>query len=700
MNVKERIKQIILNTPSRGDLYLALAVVMIISLIVIPIPLWLLDFFIGINLAVGVVLVMMSLYIPRALAFSSFPSILLFTTLYRLSLNITTTRQILLKADAGKIIDTFGNFVVAGNFVVGVVLFLMLLIVQFIVVTKGAERVAEVAARFTLDAMPGKQISIDADLRAGTIDIKQARARRSEIERESQLYGSMDGAMKFVKGDAIASLIIVAINIIAGLAIGVFQREMTAGDAVTRYSILTIGDGLVSQIPALLISMSAGIIVTRVGSDERNPLGKDILLQISNEPKSLVIASIFMLLIGFVPGFPFFQFMFMGGVCIALGLVFLRKDKKSNESSKLSALLPSNKEEAMQAEGQSPNNQEAFSITVPLILELPPELESQLANESFNSKLMEVRRGLYHDLGVPFPGIHLRFNARLEKGSYHILLQEVPICKGQYRLGYVLTKESAQQLDILSVPHEQSEAFLPNFQSTWVKQSFVPEMDKAKVGYLDLVDLFSFHISTILRRYAGEFLGIQEAKYLMEKMEGTYSEIIRETQRLLPIQKISEVLQRLVQEDISIRNLKVIFQTLIEWSQKEKEPVLLVEYVRSSMRRYISYKFSSGNNILPAWLLEPEVEEAIRKSIRQTSSGSYLALEPETAQALVDSVKKLVSQSAEGARHPVILASMDVRRYLRKLIELELYEIPVLSHQELTEEITIQPLGRVTLTSP
>lgn len=697
----ERLRQFFLNIPGKGDIYLAIAVILIISLIVVPIPLWLLDFFIGINLAVGVVLVMMSLYIPRALAFSSFPSILLFTTLYRLALNITTTRQILLKAEAGQIIDTFGNFVVASNFVVGVVLFLMLLIIQFIVVTKGAERVAEVAARFTLDAMPGKQISIDADLRAGTIDIKQARSRRSEIERESQLYGAMDGAMKFVKGDAIAALIIVAVNIIAGLAIGVLQRDMTAGEAITRYSILTIGDGLVSQIPALLISMSAGIIVTRVGSDERNPLGKDILTQISKEPKSLILGAMFMLLIGFIPGFPFIQFLLMGGGTIALGYVFLKKDHKAAPVSKLSALLPAGKTaqepDPSAEEATNTNTQEAFSITVPLILELPPELESELASESFNSKLIQVRRGLYHDLGVPFPGIHLRFNKSLANGTYHILLQEVPICTGQYKMGSVLTKETPQQLDILSIPYEQTEAFLPRLPSTWVSSTYMPQMDKAKVGYLDTVDVFSFHTSVILRRYAGEFLGIQETKYLMDQMEATYSEIIREIQRLLPVQKTAEVLQRLVQEDISIRNLKVIFQTLIEWSQKEKEPVLLVEYVRSSLRRYISYKFSSGNNILPAYLLEPEVEEMVRKSIRQTSSGSYLALEPEVAQKLVGSIKSLVDQSAAGTHQPVILASMDVRRYLRKLIELELYDLPVLSHQELTEEITIQPLGRIHL---
>lgn len=682
-----------------SDIMLAFLVVAIISLLIIPIPFWLLDALLAINMTIAIILLMMALYIPGVLAFSTFPSMLLFTTLFRLALNVTTTRMILIHAYAGEIIYTFGNFVVAGNFIVGAVIFIIILIVQFIVITKGSERVAEVAARFTLDAMPGKQMSIDADMRAGLIDIEQARSRRSSLEKENQLYGAMDGAMKFVKGDAIAGLIITAINVLAGLAIGVMQKGMPIDKAVKVYSILTIGDGLVSQIPALLISITSGIIVTRVASDDKVALGKDIGKQMLAQPMALIIGGFMIAAFGLIPGFPKPQFFALALTILLTGITLHKMAKAPKKKGKgipgMASATQGGKDAPEPQEGKGSGDE--FSITVPLMVDVATSVKDVIDPEILNDELIEVRKALYQDLGVPFPGIHLRFNEGLKKDSYQVLLHEVPIAEGYLKRGHVLIKERKENIEMLGVSFLEEKQFLPNLESLWMKDSLVEQLKKANVGFMNGAEILTYHLSFILQKYAGEFLGIQESKFLLDKLDAQFPEIVREVQRVLPVQKITDVLQRLVQEGISIRNLRLIFQSLIDWGQKEKEPVLLTEYLRAAQKRYISYKFSGGQNILPVYLLQPELEEEIRKAVRQTSAGSYLALNPTTAKKLIAAIREQVGDLGITAQKPVLLTAMDVRRYLRKLIEKDFYELAVLSHQELTEEITVQPLGRIKI---
>lgn len=684
-----------------SDVLLAAMVVMVIALMIVPVSDGVLDILLAANISISMTVLMMALYIPSVLAFSTFPSLLLFTTLFRLALNITTTRMILLYASAGKIIFTFGNFVVAGNFVVGAVIFLIILIVQFVVITKGAERVAEVSARFTLDAMPGKQMSIDADMRAGTINVEQAKKRRGDLEKENQLYGAMDGAMKFVKGDAIAGLIITAINIVAGLIIGVSQKGMTMGKAIKVYSILTIGDGLVSQIPALLISITSGIIVTRVASEESTPLGKEIFGQIIGQPKSLLIAGVMISLFLLIPGFPKVPFAIIGMMVFVAGRTFTKV--RAEAGKKKGAKGAKGAKPGLKGDAEPPSKEEGaeedepFSVTVPLMLDVATSIESSIEADTLNEQLMQIRRALYHDLGVPFPGIHLRFNEGMTTDTYQILLQEVPISQGKLVNKCVIVRESKENLSILGIPHQEEKPFLPNIPSVWVDEKHISQLEKAGVRFLRTPEIFTYHLSFVLKRYAGEFIGLQETRFLLEEFEKTSPEIVREVMRVLPAQKITEVFQRLVQEEVSIRNLKAILQALIEWGQKEKEPILLADYVRTTMKRYISYKFSGGQNILAAYLLDPSIEDIIRKSIRQTSAGSYLALEPDMAKRILKGIKAEVGDLGKLDQKPVLLTSMDIRRYVRKLVELDLYELPVLSHQELTEEITIQPLGRIIL---
>ena len=686
-----------------GDIYIATIIVCVIALMIVPIPAFVLDTLIAVNLGISCVLLFMSLYMKSALAFSTFPSLLLVTTLFRLSLNITTTRMILVDGYAGEIIYTFGNFVVAGNFVVGVVIFLIILIVQFIVITKGAERVAEVAARFTLDAMPGKQMSIDADLRAGNITVKDAQSRRSVIEKESQLFGAMDGAMKFVKGDAISSLIITAINIIAGIAIGVAQKGMPIDKAVTTYSILTIGDGLISQIPALLISICAAMIITRAGSDDSGGLGGDIVDQIFAAPKALLIGGIVVFVMGLIPGFPKFQFFVLAVVILALGYALQRaanKAKGRRRTERLHAGADGGKSSASAPPSEDEDEDDSsteFSITVPIMLEVDAAVQEHVTAERLNSELVQVRKALYLDLGVPFPGIYLRFNQNLHSGKYQIMLQEVPMSDGVIRPGYLYVRETEENLSLFNIPFEPVEKPPDRRAAFWVPASSQVRLVETGIAFMEQPKLLSFHISLVLRRYASDFMGLQETKGLLTRMETEFGELVREVQRVIPPQRIAEVLQRLVQEDISVRNLRLIFQALIEWAPKEKDTLILSEYVRIALRRYISYKFSGGQNILVVYLLEPQAEETLRKAIRQTSGGSFLALDPATSKKLLEEIKSKVGGALQRERTPVILTSMDIRRFLRKLVELDLPDLPVLSHQELTEEINIQPLGRIGL---
>lgn len=682
-----------------NDIILAFLVVTIISLMIVPVPSYMVDALIAVNLTISVVLLMMSLYIPNVLAFSTFPTLLLFTTLFRLALNITTTRMILLHANAGEIIYTFGQFVVGGNFVVGAVVFLILLIVQFLVITKGAERVAEVAARFTLDAMPGKQMSIDADMRAGSIDMDEAKRRRSNLERESQLYGAMDGAMKFVKGDSIAGLIITAINIVAGIIIGVTQKNMELGKAVTTYSILTIGDGLVSSIPSLLVSITSGIIVTKVGSADGAILGRDIGSQVLGQPKAMLVGGFMVIGLMLMPGFPKVPFLVLAVLTLGIGysLNFAKTHTNKNRGKKTTTSVSSHKAPEVTQETSEDNSGNEFSVATPLLLDVERSIEDSIEPDVLNEQLIQVRRALYHDLGVPFPGIHLRFNGALLQNAYRILINEVPIAQGKLLPNHVIVRETKENLEMLGVHFVEEESHIPHLMPLWVPLNEVETLDGANIAYMKTPQILTYHLSYVLKRYASDFLGIQECKFLLENMEQDFPEIIKEVQRVLPIQKITEIFQRLVQEDISIRNLKSIFQCLIDWGQKEKEPVLLADYVRSTLRRYISYKFSEGRNVLSVYLLDPKIEELVRKAIRQTSAGSYLALDPPTAKKIVKAIKDEVGDLGLQEHKPVLLTSMDIRRYVRKLIEMEVYELPVLSHQELTEEITIRPLGRIHL---
>ncbi|EPU3917816.1 SctV family type III secretion system export apparatus subunit AscV [Aeromonas hydrophila] len=704
--MNQRTLELLRRIGERKDIMLAVLLLAIVFMMVLPLPPVALDILIAINMTISVVLLMMAVYINSPLQFSAFPAVLLITTLFRLALSVSTTRMILLQADAGQIVYTFGNFVVGGNLVVGIVIFLIITIVQFLVITKGSERVAEVSARFSLDAMPGKQMSIDGDMRAGVIDVHEARERRSVIEKESQMFGSMDGAMKFVKGDAIAGLIIIFVNILGGVTIGVTQKGLSAADALQLYSILTVGDGMVSQVPALLIAITAGIIVTRVSSEESADLGSDIGAQVVAQPKAMLIGGVLLVLFGLIPGFPMVTFFTLAAVVTAGGyFIGLRQRNAQTSNQDLPTVLAQgagapaarSKPKAGGKPRGKLGEKEEFAMTVPLLIDVDAALQAELEAIALNDELVRVRRALYLDLGVPFPGIHLRLNEGVGTGEYLIQLQEVPVARGLLRPGYLLVQENASQLELLGIPYEEGAPLLPGQPTLWVAKEHQERIEKMRLAALTPDQVVTWHLSHVLREYAEDFIGIQETRYLLEQMEGSYGELVKEAQRIIPLQRMTEILQRLVGEDISIRNMRAILEAMVEWGQKEKDVVQLTEYIRSSLKRYICYKYANGNNILPAYLLDQQVEEQIRGGVRQTSAGSYLALDPTITQSFLEQVRHTVGDLSQMQNKPVLIVSMDIRRYVRKLIEGDYHALPVLSYQELTQQINIQPLGRVGL---
>ena len=678
-----------------ADFLLVGMVVAVICLMVVPLPTPLVDLLISANISMSFVILMMTMYAPNVLSFSSFPTLLLFTTLFRVGLNIATTRLILLQADAGEIIFTFGEFAVGGNFIVGAVVFIIIAIVQFLVISKGAERVSEVGARFSLDAMPGKQMSIDADLRAGSIDSEEAQNRRNAVSLESQMYGAMDGAMKFVKGDAIAGLLIAAVNIVAGTIIGVTQMGMTSGEALQLYGVLTVGDGLVSQIPSLLIAISAGILVTRSGGDNDN-VGEQIGDQVFSQPKALKIAGTLVFLFALIPGFPKPQLFSLAFILFAIGyaLSYMQKNKdlKVDPKVEIQKTLRSatDKRKAFSKEAGS----EEFAPVVPLILDLSNNLSDSLDFSALNDELAALRRALYFDLGVPFPGVNLRENPNLEPYEYVLNLDEIPVAHGKLEPGCVMVREDPDNIRMLGVEVKEGRPFLPSEKTWWIKEEDKDKLKTIGVSYYTHSKIISLNLSLVLARHASDFIGLQEAKYLLDKMEDRAPDLVHEVSRLLPLQKIADLFKRLVQEQISIRDLRSILEAIIIWAPKEKDQVMLCEYIRSCLKRQISYKYCAGQNILPAILLEPSVEELIRKSIRQTSSGAFLALDPQSSRRFLKEVGRALGKRN---RNLVIIASIDIRRYVRRLIETEFYNVPVLDYQELTPEISVQPIDRVRM---
>ncbi|MDG0856472.1 flagellar biosynthesis protein FlhA [Roseateles puraquae] len=613
-----------------SDLFLVAGIVAIVALMVLPLPLWLIDLLVAVNIASGLVLILLAVYVAGPLEFSVFPSVLLMTTLFRLALSIATTRMILLHADGGHIIATFGKLVAGGNLVVGLVVFLIITVVQFIVIAKGAERVAEVAARFSLDAMPGKQLSIDSDLRSGLIDKDEAKRRRRTLELESKLHGSLDGAMKFVKGDAIAGIVIILINLLGGLAIGVLQQDLSVGDAVHRYSILSIGEGMVAQIPALLGAMAAGLLVTRTNDDEHDRhLGDAIRKQIGAKPRVHLMAAAICLLLATVPGFPPLVFGLLAVVFAAAGVMLLPQGRDW-VARRVPGMTPrASTTEATALKTAPPR----LRPSVPLLLEVPQALLAD-GGVAVTRAVEDLIDELQLDLGLPLPRMAL--HGRLGQSGWRLLAHEVPLAEG------------AQAPDAATV-------------ATAVRDA--------------------------LRRNAALFIGIQETSELLTRAQADLADVVKEVLRALPVQKVTEVLRRLAAETVSIRNLRDILEALADASQREKDVQALTEMTRIALRRQTHHRLCPDGE-LRALMLSPELEQLMRQQLHVSGGVTQLAIAPDVARQFAAEVQAQV----QALQPQAIVCAVDLRWHLRKLIENECFDTPVLSFHELLPTLRLTPL--------
>ena len=673
---------------SRQDLMLVVLMVMTIIMMILPLPTVVIDVLLATNMALTVLLMMVGIYLRDPVDFSTLPSVILISTVFRLSLSISTTRLILVQADAGKIVETFGEFVISGNLIVGLVVFLIITVVQFVVITKGSERVAEVSARFTLDALPGRQMSIDADLRNGDIDQAEAKRRRQMLQKESQLYGAMDGAMKFVKGDAIAGLVIIAVNLLGGVMVGTLQHGMSMGEALQVYSLLTVGDGLVAQIPALFMSITAGTIVTRVTTEETTNLGSDIAGQLVHNPRTLRLAAVVLFGLGLVPGFPTAIFWTISAILGGTGILFYLRDKRQTEEEDARR-----EKEALTAvdSPQSLPSQEVVGLS------LSPDLFQVVQAAEFEARLQRLRKALYDQLGLPFPQIAVHADDRLGKGRYQVKLDDVPMDDGTLRMGMLLLCDEPDHLELADVPGEAGGPFIERSETIWIEERHKPTLTDAGIGHMDTVECLTACIRHTLTRYASEFIGVQETHAILANADQAYGDLVREAQKVVPVQKMADIFRRLLDEGVSIRNLRIVLDALIEWGNKEQDVVLLAEYVRSALKRQICHSYADSQKVLHAFLLERDVEQVLRQAIRQTSVGGYLALSDEDGARLLTTFHQHAERLAADKVRPVVLTSLDIRRFLRSLLVKNNIQVPVLSFQDLAPEFTVQPVVTIRM---
>jgi len=679
----------------RAELFAAALVIAIVLMLVLPVPAWLLDILIAINLCTAGLMVVVSMYMPGPTAFSTFPAVLLLTTLFRLALGVATTRLILLDGHAGHIVETFGNFVVGGNLVVGLVVFLILTVVQFIVITKGSERVSEVAARFSLDAMPGKQMSIDSDLRAGILTPEEAKAKRAALGKESQLHGAMDGAMKFVKGDAIAGIFIVAVNLIGGISIGVFQRDMTASDAMALYSVLSIGDALIAQIPALLISLAAGMITTRVTNDDdkeggaSSNIGQDIVGELFGEPKALVTAGVIMLLFGFIPGMPTFVFLILSLALVIGGVIGLLKPMADREMQRRSAEHEQKNARIVDLTG--------FMATRPFIVRMPLELRNTSTAEAISNAVRVMRNGVLEHKGIPdLQPIDFEFQASIPAGRVHFMMSEVPLIDVEIRGGWAATTETQERIAEMGFDAVEDNLAGTRRRRVWVKLDNEQKLKDAGVKYLPWEAVFAADIEVEMLRNCQMFVGVHEVQRFTRWADRRFPELGKEIAKSVTLPRLTEVIQRLTREGVSLRNARLVLEATLEWSQKERDADIVADYVRLALKRQLCYEVAR-DGLIEVVLLSPELEDRLRSAIRQTNQGSYLDLDPETEQAILDRLGELSGTGGTPAAPPVLVTAADIRRSVRKLIEEEFFSVPVFAFSELTQHARVQPVGMIEL---
>ena len=683
-----------INPGTFSELITVIGVVAVLVVMIIPLPSIILDFLLALNITLAITILLMAMYTIRPLDFFIFPPLLLVTTLFRLSLNVASTRLILLHGNegalaAGKVIKSFGSFVVGGNYVVGMIVFIILVIVNFVVITKGATRIAEVAARFTLDGMPGKQMGVDADLNAGLIDENEAKARRAMITREAEFHGSMDGAAKFVRGDAIAGIIIAVINIIGGFIIGVLQQKMSVIDAAQNYTLLTVGDGLVSQIPALTISTAAGIVVSRAASE--GTMGKDFAKQFLNYPRAIYLSALTVFFFGLIPGLPHIPFILLS--ILIGGSVFLLGGRK--EGLKIKEIEEKKKETVE----EGPEPVEHLLIVDPLELEVGYGLISLVDREQggkFLDRVRSIRRQFALEMGMVIPPIHIRDNLQLKSSEYQILLKGVKIAGAELIMNHYLAMDPGDVSRKIEGVETMEPAF--NIPAVWIPEERKEEAKLAGYTVVDDATIMATHLTELLRKHSSELLGRQEVQNLLDNLSKSYPKAVEElVPNLVSLGIVQKVMQNLIRERISIRDLLTIVETLADYAVLTKDPDLLTEYVRNKLSRSIISPYIGEDGFLKLITMEQGVEDLLIQGIQKADHGSYLSIDPKIADSIIASIKKEAEKAMSKNIQPILLTSPVIRRHLKKMVEYFIPSLMVLSQSELLSDIGFKSIGKVRL---
>ena len=679
----------------QSDLLTAVGVIGILLLMILPLPTILLDILLSLSITFSLVILLTSLYIKTPLEFSTYPALLLLTTLFRLSLNIASTRLILLHGNegpsaAGQVIKSFGLFVVGGNYFVGFIIFIILVIINFVVITKGSGRIAEVAARFTLDAMPGKQMSIDADLNAGIIDETEARKRRARISQEAEFYGAMDGASKFVRGEAVAGMVIILINIGGGFIIGIFQQNLPLLTAAQTYTILTIGDGLVSQIPALISSTAAGLIVSRAASDQS--MGKELGKQFKLQPQAIALSAGILFSLGLIPGLPHIPFITLSVVTGFLAHFISKEQKKQAqkkmEESQKAAMIP-----------HAPEQVETLLTLDRLELEvgygLIPLVDEEQNGDLLN-RIRSIRRQFAMDLGIVVPPLRVRDNLQLKPGEYRIVIKGNEMARGEMMPGYVMALNPGEvKKTVEGIPTKEPVFQLP---ALWILEKRKEEAQFAGYTVVDIPTVIATNLTEVIRTHADELLSRQDVQKLLDRLAQNYPKVVEElVPSILPLGLIQKVLQNLLKERVSIRDLLTILETMADSVSITKDPDVLTEYVRQRLGRSIVKQYETTEGVLPLITIDQKIEDILREGIQKADHGSYLSLEPNLAQKILMSINQTLDRMSQANYQPIILCSPTIRRHLKKLLDRFLPQVVVLSHNELTGQAKIQSLGTVTL---
>jgi flagellar biosynthesis protein FlhA len=673
------------------DMMAAVFVVIVIVMMIVPLPPVIIDLLIAANISMALAIVIMTLYVPRALDFSVFPSLLLLTTLLRLAINVSVTRLILLHGDAGHMVKAFGDFVVGGNVVVGLIIFLVLVVIQFVVVTNGAGRVAEVAARFTLDAMPGKQMAIDADLNAGQITEEEARRRRQDVAREADFYGSMDGASKFVKGDAIAAIVITLINLLGGIIVGVAQQGMPFGEAANTFSLLTVGDGLAAQIPALLISVATGIMVTR-SADAGEDLGTDIAGQFGAQGKAVQMSGAVVAMFAVVPGLPKIPFLIVGGTLFFLGRQLGQNAEAAATAAEEEANViapvpqPSSTDQARAALAIDPLELVVGFGLVPLV--------DQQAGGTLVTRVSNVRRQIASELGTVIPPVRIHDEVGLRSHEYALRVRGAEVARGQVLAGHQLALDPGDAVGQLNgVPTMEPAFGLP---AIWIGDEAQSEAEALGYTVVDTESVIVTHLTEVIRRHVADLLTRQDTKQLLDGLKEINAAVVDEVvPDLVSVGEIQRVLQALLREGVSIRDLGAIVEAIGDRARVTRDPNLLAEYARQTLGRAIVGPHLDEESRLRAIALDPAIEQEVADSITATADGEYLAMEPSRAQALVHALQQQSEQPLPGGPRPVLLCSSRIRRHLRRLVEQTVPQLPVCAYTEVAPGVTVETVGVV-----